>query len=178
MHRPRARLPFLVTDFVDDVGEARDEHFTGEIDLDPFRIDLLAANEVDGLLRRSRIEEIDETLRGLRLVHVAVVDVDIEHLIGRQIRLSENEIADRRFGDVQRQIIQPEHVRRLTLAESQLEQKQCTSVQSSPGEQMSDSAEALRRTLIEGSRLILPSSERMAFTTLLISAYWTKANGS
>ena len=112
-----------MTSLFDDVGEAGDEHFTGEVDLNLSRVDLFPSDEIDRFLGDARIAEVDQTLRRLTLLLISVVDVDIEHLLGGETGDPHDRDAQDGLRGVQGEIVQPEHVGRLTLAEAQLEKR-------------------------------------------------------
>lgn len=76
-------LLLLMTSLFDNIGKARDEHFTGEVDLNLSRVDLFPSDEIYCFLSGTCIAEIDQTLGRLTLLTISIVDVDIEHLIVR-----------------------------------------------------------------------------------------------
>ena len=75
-----------MTSLFDDIGKPRHEHFTGEVDLNLSRVNLFSSDEIYCFLSGTCIAEIDQTLGRLTLLTISIVDVDIEHLIGRQGR--------------------------------------------------------------------------------------------
>ena len=116
-----------MTSFFDDIGKSRDEYFTGEIDLNPFRFNLFASYQIDRVLGGARVSEIDQTLSCLIFMTISVINVDIKYLIVRCVGRANDKCSYRRFSDVEWQVIEPENIGRLTFAESQLEESSSSS---------------------------------------------------
>lgn len=114
---------------LNDVGESCDEGFAGKVHLNTLRVESFATNEVDGVLRRAHIAEVDQTLRRWTRSVRSMVDVDRFNSLGQAAGQACEKRAEIAFGDRRGQFIEPEDRRDLALAEAELKKRVRVSVQ-------------------------------------------------